>query len=244
MNPFFDVANRAARSLEENCNRVFFGLRNRYWGRWKLRPGLPDVERSSGETEFYKMVLRSSVTEQCVASDACVDIGCRNWSYAPALAEVFAGAELIGVELDGGRRYFNLHRRIDAAHASAHALAKAGIQARALHANFLNLAGNDFSGAQHQVFCFFFPFVSERPCRKWGIPACYSDFPAQLAHAKKLGASEIVSCHQGEWEAEIAREAYASAGFHPRESVLAPEDFKNLWPSPYPTHIFRVQSSL
>ncbi len=231
---------------EELLNRASFGLRNRYWGRWKVRRGLPHVESSSGEIEFYKMILRSSgidLRAASVACAACVDVGCRNWSYARALAECFPGAELLGIELDGGRRYFNLHRRIDAAHASAHALAKAGIKARALHANFLNLSGNDFSGARYPAFCFFFPFVSERPCRKWGLPARYSDFSAQLAHAKNLGAARIISCHQGEWEAGIAREAYAGAGFHPRESVLAPQDFKNLWPSPYPTHIFRVQSS-
>lgn len=229
---------------EELLNRASFGLRNRYWGRWKIRSGYPEKPESEKEIAFYRLILKTADIQARGASAACIDVGCRNWSYAPVLAEVFAGAELVGIELDGGRRYFNLHRRIDAAHASAHALAKAGIQARALHANFLNLSGNDLSGARHPVFCFFFPFVSERPCRKWGLPASYSDFSVQLAHARNLGAAEIVSCHQGEWEAEIAREAYASAGFHPRESVLAPQDFKNLWPSPYPTHIFRVQSSL
>ncbi|MBI2606363.1 MAG: hypothetical protein HYW49_09815 [Deltaproteobacteria bacterium] len=229
---------------EEMLNRASFALRDRYWGRWKLRPGLPDCEFSEGETGFYRMVLRSAGVEQRGASAACVDIGCRNWSYAQALAEYFPEAKLLGVELDGGRRYWNFHRRIDCALAAAECLAKNGRGARALHADFLNLTFEDVPSAAFAVFCFFFPFVSERPCRKWGIPSRYSDFRMQLAHAKKLGASEILSCHQGEWEAEIAREAYQRADLHPRESVLAPDDFKNLWPSRYPVHIFRVQSSL
>ncbi len=202
--------------------------------RLKLRPGLPLELTNQGELAFYRLVLeRSRISPK---ARTVVDVGCRNWSYAPTLAEYFPDAELHGVEVDGARRYLTLHRRMDAALAQAVALFEVG---RCAHTHFKDFRETQIRGPD-MAFTFFFPFVSQDPCRAWGLPANkFASFAELLEHALYLcdGKCQILSAHQGEWEAELARDAYTEAGLKVRERVLYPEEFSGLWPSPHPVQI-------
>ena len=259
-----------------------FELRRRYWGRLKLRPGLPPASRSAPELSFYELLLSRAPAGPSPLSVAEVwDVGCRNWSYAAALAGFFPRARLTGVEVDAGRRYWNLHRRGDAALAQVAALRDSGRAVRFLAGDFGEIAklaggagaGSEFaarSGLSDEagiadrlendaavardsdrgveaspgsvVVCFFFPFVSENPCRRWGLPARYANFPTLLKAASALApAGWTLSAHQGEWEAELARGAYAAAGARSRESVVAAAEFAGLWPSPHDVHLLAAQ---
>ncbi|MEW6058421.1 MAG: hypothetical protein AB1540_17610, partial [Bdellovibrionota bacterium] len=98
-------------------------------------------------------------------------------------------------------------------------------------------------GKSNVTFAFFYPFVSERPCLKWGLPAKFSQFERLVRHAlteaKKFRAkTQILSVHQGEWEAEIARSVYLKQGFEFSEQIILAHEFSQLWPSFYDVHVF------
>jgi len=224
--------------VRDTLNQLQFSLRNRTYGQLKLRSGLPATQPAGTEREFYRLVLsRAMGMTQDSQVQEVWDIGCRNWSYAQALAEFFPGASLVGVEIDGGRRYWNLYRRIDQAESYARELRDQGRQASVIYADFQKV--HEHRQADDVLFCFFYPFVSENPCLSWGLPVEYSDFTSLIMHARKLAdGAHILSCHQGEWEAELARESYRKAGVSVSEQVLHASEFAGLWPSPYDAHLF------
>lgn len=238
----------------KTVHEIGFHLRTRYFGQLRLRRGLPPPvvgERIERERKFYALLLARARAEFTAATKGqaedftqardVFDIGCRNWSYAPALSKVFARARFHGVEVDGGRRYWNLHRRIDAAASQARELESQGQEASVIFDDFRNLDLRKITSAS-ALFCFFYPFVSARPCRKWGLPVSFADFHSLLAHVGTSGArlNHVLSVHQGEWEAELAREAYARAGLACRETVVKPSSFIGLWPNAYDMHVLLV----
>jgi len=246
--------------FENTLTRLQFRLRRDVFGRIKVRPGLPAPVAGAGverERGFYSLVCEKAFDLETRARVALVwDIGCRNWSYARALAAAFPRANLIGVEVDGGRRYWNLHRRMDMAAAHAVDLVRHGRGARCVFRDFRELhleslaadpglgAGDSGRLRSIQAFGFFFPFVSPRPCVRWGLPPDYADFRSLLEHAgNSAGPKIFLSTHQGEWEAEIASKAYLEMGLEPRESVLQPTEFSGLWPSPHPVHVLSAASA-
>ncbi len=167
-----------------------------------------------------------------------MDVGCRNWSYAAALGEAFPRARLLGVEVDGGRRYWDLYRRRDLAEAYASDLRKNGREAKCLFRDFRKISKVDLPRGEQVAFCFFFPFVSARPCVKWGLPLQFVAFDSLLEHSRTISEkSMIMSCHQGEWEAEIAKQAYESNRITADQIVIAPDEFTGLWPAQHPIHI-------
>lgn len=238
--------------LENQITHLQFRLRSRILGRLKLRPGLPAPERGAAverERRFYALVCERALDPEARKKVAWVwDVGCRNWSYAAALADAFPRAWLRGVEVDGGRRYLNLHRRMDLAAAHALELVRAGRDARCHFRDFREVGlaeegsapGSARRGASGSVcFTFFFPFVSSNPCARWGLPPDrFADFGALLKHALSAeGGRSFLSTHQGEWEAELARDAYRSVGLNPFETVVKPAEFSEFWPSPHDLHI-------
>jgi hypothetical protein len=221
-----------------------FSVRQNFLGKLKLRPGLPNARVSRAESDFYRLILKTALPEGGNDIDLLVDVGCRNWSYARALAEFFPSADLLGIELDGGRRYWNLHRRVDQAEAFARE-ASSGRKIHALCADFMDVDQKTAGTSPELVLAisFFYPFVSVDPCLSWGLPARYSSFSPLLTHAKRLmlqsaPGSVLVSCHQGEWESEIAARCYAGAGFHVTRQTVARERFEDLWPSRADAHVF------
>jgi hypothetical protein len=239
-------------TVESKMNSVQFFLRTRVFGRLQVRRGLPKVNSQAyleNEHEFYKKAVLKSCSSNTQNKIAVVaDIGCRNWSYAGALADLFPHAELVGIEVDGGRRYWNLYRRMDYALAYAHDLNLRGRNAKCIFKSFTELSDNfldptSIISGSNILYTLFFPFVSERPCLKWGLPRSYANFKGILQHAFELAEKYqlmplILSVHQGEWEAEIARAVYQDLQIKAEEKVLLPSETKKFWPSPYASHLF------
>lgn len=234
--------------LRENLNEIQFYLRSTLLGKIPLRPGLPRLEISHAirmERHYYHLIL-SKVFNPKIQIDRLVDVGCRNWSYAQALADFFPNAELIGIELDGKRRYWNLYRRKDQAEAYVQELLMLGKNASFLDLDFMKFRMSKPKTPEKQnvdLICFFYPFVSWYPCAKWGLPKKYADFSALLNHALEMrlqmpeGRQMILSVHQGEWESEEAHRAYQRAGISVRELILSVEETAPYWPSSYETRI-------
>ena len=221
-----------------------FEFRRKYLGTLQLRQGLPrpvSGERFERERQFYTLLVACVRANLAPDPEVVYDIGCRNWSYAPAVAAAFPRARLVGVEVDGGRRYWNLHRRIDAAASQASELSCTGHRANVIFDDFRNLV-LPASTVSSALFCFFYPFVSERPCRKWGLPVSFARFYSLLAHAQTSEArqNQVLSVHQGEWEAVLARQAYGRAGLFYQETIIKPSSFTGLWPNAYDMHVFLV----
>ena len=239
--------------IESQIRGVQFFLREHFWGRLSFHRSLPPVSDSSPDTpnqtpehRFYELLIRKSFPNSSPNSSGeaerltfqkVIDIGCRNGSYLPALRRLFPNAELLGVELDSLRRYWNLYRRADYARAYAQACG-----ARVLFGDFKELSTESLRlPAQGAVLItLFYPFVSERPCLKWGLPVQFSDFDQLILKIKNLRTQNptldfhLMSAHQGEWEAEKARAVLAGA----TEIIHSPEEFASLWPSPHPVHTF------
>lgn len=234
-----------------------FLLRTSLWGNLRLRKQLPNAQLNREELQFYRLVLDTAMQGAPSLSsgiDFVFDVGCRNWSYLSALAAFFQNAQFAGIEIDGGRRYWNMHRRIDVA--QSHAVALFLEQARIANV----VSGDAFRIQRDHVVpkrvgmhsslavSLFFPFVSEYPCKSWGIPKENSNFSKLMQHLNtQFPGANWISCHQGEWEADIARKVYQrqmDSGdfslFTFSEEVLEPSEFKNIWPSPYAVHVFSI----
>jgi len=195
------------------------------------------------EIIYYSKLLKSSQKYYHPGQiKQVIDVGCRNWSYVDTFARSFPNANLVGIELDGLRRYWNLYRRIDYARAYAKELQKLGREAEAHLGDFLTLPLQ--LKPAPTLFSFLFPFVSDNPCLKWGVPKRYSNFSKMierslsLAEQWSLPNAYCLSVHQGEWEADIARAAYQKLGLKMNETVLSPEEWAGIWPSPYENWIF------
>jgi len=102
-----------------------------------------------------------------------LDVGAKNFDYVDGLAAVLgrvpglrsarAGLEVTGLELDAHRRYTDLRtRRAWADHYASHV---PGARYRA--GDLLDEAGS------YQILTWFFPFVTEFPLRRWGLPRRY-----------------------------------------------------------------------
>ncbi len=214
-----------------------FKLRNRFLGRMPLRRGSPKLSSRSQDRALYAALLQSIFREPTQQFEWIWDIGCRNWSYVESLTETFPNAKLIGVELDGNRRYWNLYRRRDVAQAYAQKIRKTKRWAECHFSDFRAMRVGEWSGKTN-LFCFFFPFVSIRPCLKWGLPKEYADFSELLSHAKMLSPNlvNIISFHQGPWEAELARKAYTQQRMKIREIILDQKSLNGLWVYPFAIH--------
>lgn len=218
-------------------------------GRPTLSPSA--FEDSRPEIQWYRCMIDQGIPRDLRPATVW-DVGCRNWSYLPAWLERFPEAKLRGVELDGGRRYWNLYRRHDHALAYSEIARERGHDATCQFADFRNVhLSSALEFNEDVLFAFFFPFVSPDPCLSWGIPTEYASFDALIRYS--LASSELTlarphwfSAHQGAWEADIARESYRSFGFKVRESVLQVDETGNHsgllagWPSSHSIHVMFV----
>ncbi|MCM2278307.1 MAG: hypothetical protein NDJ89_09550 [Oligoflexia bacterium] len=239
--------------FSDPLNALSFTLRDRFWGRLRLRrkSPVPRVDETiRREREFYSLLLTRAFPLPFTPKPGLwVDVGCRNWSYAPALAQFFPGAALLGVELDGRRRYWNLHRRMDLAQAFARECrlpgTGGGAGAECFFGDFRKLSSLPRlpEGNAPVLFSFFYPFVSPDPCHGWGLPAKFADWAALLKHGRALARTAsrpalFLSVHQGEWEAEIARTTLARLKMPSRELRVHAKEFQGLWPSPHDAYLF------
>src|SRR6185437_3915720 len=72
------------------------------------------------------------------------------------------------------------------------------------------------------LISFFYPFVSEIPCTRWGLPLRFAEYSSVLEHLRSFarqrpaGTTLLLSVHQGEWEGEIAQKISTSLGLEPK----------------------------
>lgn len=236
--------------LRNLANEIGFSLRQEYFSKLALRASIPKVSfttnRSQQENQYYKLILSTGFGLPLSEIRQVIDVGCRNWSYLQSLSDFFPNSALKGIEVDAGRHYWNLYRRIDMIRAYGQLM-------RRMRSQEISWLHSDFRALSHiqpnasAAFCFFFPFVSEHPCLKWGLPRRFVCFKELLTHSIKLSETARsptiwISSHQGEWEAEIARKIYeklsSQYGLAIREHTLGVERFKNFWPSQYETKVF------
>lgn len=195
--------------------------RSRLWGRVPLRRGLPAPEAPthsqllSDEKEFYLNLLHRSLPEnghKVAQSRTVLDVGCRNWSYLWALSDFFKQAHFVGVEVDGGARYWNLFRRQDQALSNVFEYRKqTGRTAEFISKDFRELERETL--ALTDCVTFFYPFVSVNPCHEWGLPkrmSCLSEM-IEILKANSQQPLSLISVHQGEWEARIVEKIYRDA---------------------------------
>jgi hypothetical protein len=112
-----------------------------------------------------------------------------------------------------------------------------------VHADFRDVSPEALAPESRAVCCFFYPFVSEDPCQGWGLPARFARYEELLSHARKMmegaASAALVACHQGEWEAERARQIYARSGWEVvSEGVLQVSEIEAIWPSRHDVHVF------
>ena len=244
--------------------RLELELRLRDWAYQNLRPrsGLPKIPvpppRGVQESVFYQAILNESLPpESREEITHWLDVGCRNWGYLSgcltALPQLKSGT---GIERDPGRIYWNGYYRGDYARAAA-------LGSSTPERNLEFIAG-DFrkievppswsrvapEGTQSSIgtalITHFFPFVSENPCQKWGLPAGYSNFTPLAARtlellretSKKSHSRGVwISLHQGEWEADIARDIWTRLGCTFTEKQILPQNLPGNWPGRHPLHL-------
>jgi hypothetical protein len=231
-----------------------FELRDRGFGRIRLRPGLPEVPEVSTPTpeqKFYDLLLARAFTrDELSRFTSVIDIGSRNGSYLPSLARSCPNASINGIELDGGRRYWNGFRRADFGEAYVQSLRDAGRDARYSWGDAQNLSADTLRLRKEDIvlMTFFYPFVSETPCAGWGLPARYADYDTLLqrlcAATSTVADSNrfFLSAHQGEWEGDRARRVYKTMRLEIEKRRVERAEFSTLWPSEHPVILFRCRT--
>lgn len=126
-----------------------------------------------------------------------LDVGCKNFYYAPVLHAVFKPSQLNGIELEGYRLYPNLYSRYDYASYYISELPDT---------RFIVADLRRHESRADLITCFY-PFVFEDTHTSWRLPASQFDpagfFDALLRNLKPAGRLLIVN--QGIDEAEATR---------------------------------------
>ncbi len=216
-----------------------FFMRNHLFNQWELSKIFPQknpalMTEKTAEFQFYFYVLSRTLTNRVHWGEVW-DIGCRGWSYAPALAAFFPEARLLGVEVDPGQRYWNLKTRGEHAQFQVSGLQQQGRQAAFYGQDFriFDFKSTASKSRDSVLFCHFFPFVSERPCRKWGLPSSFCDFEGLLKKSLSHPTNQVLgifSLHQGGWELELAQAHYHEQGLDPQVTEFTVPEFEQWWP--------------
>lgn len=153
------------------------------------------------ENYLYLDVLQALRGQSAVwpaAQGRVLDVGCKNFYYAAALAAAFRPAQLTGLELEGHRRYRDGHRRSDYA---------AFYTGQISGARYCVGDVCDWDEKADLVSCWY-PFVFAQVALAWGLPL--SAFAPQRFFAALAGAVApgglLLVVNQGlaEWQ-ECAR---------------------------------------
>lgn len=136
------------------------------------------------------------------AQSQLLDVGCKNFYYVRALAAAFSPQALLGIELEGHRRYRNGHSRSDYA---AHYVA--GVPGAAFQVADVC----DWRQPAAVVSCWY-PFISPQTVLTWGLPLSVFDPPTffmQLARCVAQGG-HLFMVNQGVAEWQLAQQWLAS----------------------------------
>jgi len=172
------VRKRGLRSLARVVDRLSADAKARYrelQSHYDLGPWTRVCSPSEYLENLYILDVCDRYLHNLKPGGPCLDIGCKNWSYLPALAS-FTGTPWDGVELDAHRRYWNMATR----RAYAEAMAAPFSGSRYLPGSVLELTG------PYRLITWLLPFVSETPLRAWGLPKRFFEPEALLAHVWTL----------------------------------------------------------
>jgi hypothetical protein len=132
------------------------------------------------------------------------DVGCANFWYAQALHAFFRPKRLLGVEVEGYRRYRDGHVRVDYA---------AGYLSRVPNARLL-IADYGSCDLPADLITAWFPFVTPQAILAWRLPLSLLD-PARLFKRIRQNLRPdglFVMVNHGSQEALLAQELCAAAG--------------------------------
>ena len=130
-----------------------------------------------------------------------LDIGSKNWFYAPAQYHYFKSKcntlVMDGVELDAYRLYSNLYSRYEVAKYYINRLEGANYIA----GNLTNIQ------REYDYIIWILPFVTKYPLRRWGLPDKYFEPEVLFKHALSLLSQngKMLIINQGEEEFEIQK---------------------------------------
>lgn len=143
-----------------------------------------------------------------VQSPTLIDVGSKNFYYAPVLQTFFKPRSLIGVEIDGYKVYRDLHSRFDYAQTYIKNLPNAEYQV---------LDFCDFSGSADFITGFY-PFVFIEPLLAWNLPK--QSFKPDKIFTKVYetlnDAGYFLMVNHGRAEYEAARELVLLTGLSER----------------------------
>lgn len=131
-----------------------------------------------------------------------LDIGSKNWFYAPAEYSFFKKysrlLELDGVELDAYRLYANLYTRYEVAKYYTKDLPETNY----ITGNVLDIT------KKYDYIIWILPFMTRYPLRRWGLPDKYFEPERLFEHALSLlnKGGKMVIINQGETEYEIQKQ--------------------------------------
>lgn len=156
--------------------------------------------------EYIENLYVLDVLDRCLPvghGSRGLEIGCRNFSYLPALHS-FAPLAWDGVELDAYARYWNGRTR----RAYGEYMAAQFPSCRYLPGSLLDIAGC------YEVIVWFLPFVFLDPLLSWGLPRRFFAPGALLEKAVSLLApqGQLLIVNQGPHEAAEQRRLCQSLG--------------------------------
>lgn len=134
-----------------------------------------------------------------------LDVGSKNFYYAESLHAFFRPSSLTGVEIDAYVTYGNLHSRYDYARFFIEGLPNT----RYLPADFLACEETA------QVICLFYPFVTERAVRSWGLPKGLLKPEPFFRKARQglLPGGKVFMVNQGTREYQLAKASMLDSAF-------------------------------
>ena len=134
-----------------------------------------------------------------VASENCLDIGAKSWTYLPALHS-FTPGPWDGVELDCYQRRWNMVTR----RAYAESIARHCPGSRYIPGTLLDLQG------KYSFITWILPFVTPGPLKYWGLPSRYYQPALLLRHAWQLlkPGGVMFIMNQGEKEGAAQRHLF------------------------------------
>ena len=179
------------------CNRL-----NELEQQYDLTPWPSVCTAQEWQENLYILDLLDQHLKQQNTARPCLDIGCKNGVYFPALAS-FSNSSWDGIELDAFRRYWNLASRRD----HGHFMAKP-FNCRYIPGSLLELDTNH----SYQLITWFLPFIIETPLKAWGLPRRFYQPTALLQHAYELLApgGTLLIINQGKWETEVQQRLFTA----------------------------------
>jgi len=172
--------------------------------RWQRNVAALEVLMATRENDVVKTLLRDRPTLRAL------DIGSKNFDYVDALCGFWShqngerSVTLTGLELDAHRRYTDFRTRRAWAEHYASFVPGAHYQ-----------AGNLLAHTEcYDAITWFYPFVTEFPLLRWGLPLAEFQPLALLEHAFSLlePGGVLVIVNQSEAESHVQRAFLATLG--------------------------------